>query len=71
MAEVFVNSGAPDQRSHSAVSDLGLPCLPIILLGVFGLQWVNGTGNTIKSCQLEAGQFTKLPNHIFPEQAVL
>ena len=33
MAEAFANS--------SAVSDLGLHCLPITLLGVSRLQWVN------------------------------
>ena len=41
MAELFANSGDPDQVPHSAVSDLGLHCLPITLLGVSGLQWVN------------------------------
>ena len=33
MAELFVNSGGPDQIPRSAVSDLGLHCLPILLLG--------------------------------------
>ena len=28
-ANLFVNSGDPDQTPHSAVSDLGLHCLPI------------------------------------------
>ena len=28
MVELFTNSGDPDQTSHSAVSDLGLHCLP-------------------------------------------
>ena len=35
------NSGYPDQTPHSAASDLGLRCLPITLLGVSRLQWVN------------------------------
>ena len=40
MAEPFANSGDPDQMPHSVASDLGLHCLPIILLGVSRLQWV-------------------------------
>ena len=42
MIELFSNSGGPDQMLHSAASDLGLHCLPIILLGVSILQWVKG-----------------------------
>ena len=38
---VFANSGNPDQMPHSAASDLGLHCLPITLLQVSWLQWVN------------------------------
>ena len=38
MAEVFANSEDPDQMLHSAVSDLGLHCLPNTLLGVSQLQ---------------------------------
>ena len=30
MVELFANNGDPDQTPHSAVSDLGLYCLPII-----------------------------------------
>ena len=33
MAELFANSGDPDQAPHSAAFDLGLHCLPITLLG--------------------------------------
>ena len=33
MAELFANSGDPDQTLHSVASDLGLHCLPITLLG--------------------------------------
>ena len=40
MAEVFAYSEDPDQMPHSAVSDLGLHCLPNTLLGVSQLQWV-------------------------------
>ena len=32
MAKPLVNSGDPDQTPHSAASDLGLYCLPVILL---------------------------------------
>ena len=39
MVELFANSGDPDQTSYSAVSDLGLHCLPITQLGVSSLQW--------------------------------
>ena len=40
MDKLFVNGGDPDQMLHSAVSDLGLHCLPIILLVVSRLKWV-------------------------------
>ena len=41
MVELFANSGDPDQTPHSAASDLGLHCLPIILLRVSRLKWVH------------------------------
>ena len=41
MAEVFANSADPDQMPHSAASDMGRHCLPVTLLGVSRLQWVN------------------------------
>ena len=41
MVELFANSGDPDQMPHSAASDLGLHCLPVTLLRVSRLQWVN------------------------------
>ena len=41
MVELFANCGDPDQMPHSAASDLGLHCLPITLLWVSRLQWVN------------------------------
>ena len=39
MVKLFANSGDPDQTPLSAVSDLGLHCLPITLLRVSRLQW--------------------------------
>ena len=59
MIELFANSGDPDQMPHSVVSDLGLYCLPITLLGVFRLQWVKlnlllyrilGGGRVVRRC---------------------
>ena len=41
MVEPFANSGDPGQTPQNAASDLDLHCLPITLLGVLGLQWVN------------------------------
>ena len=41
MAEQFANSGDPDRTPRSVASDLGLHCLPITLLAVSRLQWVN------------------------------
>ena len=43
MAKLFANSGDADQTPHSAASDLRLHCLPITLLLVSRLQWVNIT----------------------------
>ena len=40
---LFANSGDPDQTPRFAVSDLGLHCLPDILLGVSRLKWVNNS----------------------------
>ena len=40
MANLFANSGDPDQMPHSAASDLGLHCLPMTLLLVSRLQRV-------------------------------
>ena len=40
MAQIFANSGDPNQMPHSAASDLGLHCLVITLLEVSQLQWV-------------------------------
>ena len=41
MAKLFANSGDPDQTPHSEASDLGLYCLPVTILRVSRLQWVN------------------------------
>ena len=30
MVKILANSGDPDQRPHSAASDLGLQCLPFV-----------------------------------------
>ena len=46
MAEVFANSEDPDQMWRSAASDLGLHCLPVTLLGVSRLQWVDSYGHS-------------------------
>ena len=40
-SEPLANSGDPDQTPRSAASDLGLHCLPITILRVSRLQWVN------------------------------
>ena len=40
MVKLFANSGDPYQTLHSAVSDLGLYCLPVTLLWVSRLQCV-------------------------------
>ena len=49
MAELFADSGNPDQMPRSAASDLGLHCLPVTHLGVSSLQWVNVWVSTICS----------------------
>ena len=41
MVKLFANIGDPDHTPRSSASDLGLHCLPITLLGVSRLQWVN------------------------------
>ena len=41
MAKLFANSGDPDQTPRSAASDLDMHCLPVTLLGLSRLQWVN------------------------------
>ena len=41
MVELFGNSDDPEQMPQNVASDLGLHCLPITLLGVYRLQWVN------------------------------
>ena len=42
MVELFANSGDPNQMLYSAMSDLGLLCVPVTRLEVSSLQWVNG-----------------------------
>ena len=41
MGKLFANSEDPDQTPRSAASDLDLHCLPITLLGISRLQWLN------------------------------
>ena len=41
MDKLFANNEDPDQMPHSAASDPDLHCLPITLLRVSRLQWVN------------------------------
>ena len=54
MAKQFANSGDPDQTLRSAVSDLGLHCLPITLLRVSRLQWVKyGMQRLIPVCMTQ------------------
>ena len=57
MVELFGNSGEPDQMPHSAASDLGLHCLPVILLGVSRLHWVNKYCNKIRNALIFFLQF--------------
>ena len=65
MAELFENSGDPDQTLHSAVSDLGLHCLPITLLWVsrligiclFVLRFYSPV-NPVGSCQARSVYLT-------------
>ena len=45
MVKLFANSGDSDQKPCSAESALGLHCVPITLLGVSRLQWVNPYGD--------------------------
>ena len=47
MVELFANSRDPDQMSHSALSDLNLHILPVMLLGVSRLQLVNNSFATL------------------------
>ena len=51
MTKLFANSGDPNQMPHSVVYDLGLHCLPIILLGVSQLQWVKAKREITKMPQ--------------------
>ena len=53
MAKLFENSGDPDQTPRSVASDLGLRNLPITLLGISSLQWVNS--NAALQCKYVFG----------------
>ena len=59
MAKLFANSGDPDQTPRSAVSDLGLHCLPSTQVGVTSYIWHSGivqmcvpNGPLFQRCQL-------------------
>ena len=65
MAKLFANSADPDQMPHSAASDLGLHCLPITLLRVSRLQWVNSPYFLVKlaifSCKTQFYVLSQIP----------
>ena len=64
MVKLFANSGDPDQMPHYVLSDLGLHCLPITLLGVSRLQWVN-IYKTIKPANIQCYKpFIILGHHV-------
>ena len=46
MAKLFANRGDPDHMLHSVASDMDLHCLPVTLLGVSRLKWVQAPGIT-------------------------
>ena len=62
MAKLFANSGDPDQKPHSAASDLGLHCLPITLLLVSRL---HGPVTSIseQGCYIKKGGYTCKENN--------
>ena len=73
MAKLFANSEDPDQKPHSAASDLGLHCLPITPLRVSRLQWVKGPDQS-ENAQTDLGfccsdilkePFSHSSNHLF------
>ena len=47
MAKLFADSADPDQTLHSEASDLGLHSLPVTLLRVSRLQWVNKANTSV------------------------
>ena len=53
---VNANSVDPDQMPHSMASDQGLNCLPITILGLSRLKWVNS--------------HVKKKNHFVPNQII-
>ena len=53
-AKLFANSRDPDQTPRSAASDLGLHCLPVTLLRVSRLQWVNSLDRFISTARTGA-----------------
>ena len=66
MAKLFPNSGDPDQMPRSAAFDLGLHCLPIIILRVSRLQWVNTYNKNLSAKGVSSAStwFTLLEVHV-------
>ena len=50
IAKLFANSGDPDQTTHTAVSDLGLQCLPVTLGEVSRLNWFSAERVYVIDC---------------------
>ena len=71
MAKHFANSEDPDQMPHSVASDLGLHCLPVTLLGVSRLQWVNNSLLVRRKVNISMSQLFHLKVDSFPITWVL
>ena len=61
-----LNSADPDQMPCSVASDLGLHCLPIILLGVSRLQLVRQSFRHIGWC-LDVAESSLLTYRVLPQ----
>ena len=72
MVELFANSEDTDQMLCSAVSDLGLHCLPVTRLGVSHLQWGYGFVCVVVLRPSQPNgvmsSAVSLPNHTFTGQ---
>ena len=66
-AKLFANSGDPDQTPHSAASDLGLHCLPVTLLRVSRLQWLNIWWWHLKNCLMCVKQCDQMLCSLFAQ----
>ena len=60
------NSVDPDQMPHSVASDLGLHCLPITLLRISRLNWVNRDTISCPHGAVITNQFCQLQNESYP-----